>query len=174
MGDEMERRYTKAELLERMAAARGAVEAAIAGKDEATLTRPGADGWSAKDHLAHLTIWEGSLIALLEGRSRPVAMGIDDLPQEEEGGLETINAVLHERVKDRPLDRVLAEFRQSRQDLLAILDGFSDDDLYKPYSHYQPNHPPYNPDPVIGWIAGNTFGHDEEHLGWFEGLLREV
>jgi len=172
MGGEEERRYTKAELLERMAATRRVVEAAIAGKDEATLTRPGLDGWSVKDHLAHLTVWQRSLMALLEGRSRPAAMGIDDLTQEEESGFEEINEVLRERVKDQPLDRVLAEFRQSRADLLTVLDRLSDEDLYKPYSHFQPNDPPYNPDSVIGWIVGNTFGHEEEHLEWFEGLLR--
>jgi uncharacterized protein (TIGR03083 family) len=172
MTEDEERRLTKAELLERMAASRQVLESAIAGKDEATLTRPGADGWSAKDHLAHLTVWQRSLMALLEGRSRPAAMGIEDLTQEEESGFADVNAVLHDRFKDQPLDQVLAEFRQSRQDLLAILDRFSDDDLYKPYSHYQPHDPPYNPDPVIGWIIGNTFGHEEEHLEWFEGLLR--
>ncbi|HEY7035725.1 MAG TPA: DinB family protein [Thermomicrobiales bacterium] len=172
MSDEGERRYTKAELLERMAGTRRAVDAAIAGKSEAVMTRPGADGWSAKDHLAHLSAWQRSLIALLEGESRPAALGIEDLTQEEESGFAEINAVLHERTKDQPLDRVLAEFRQSRRDLLAVLDRLSDDDLYEPYSHYQPNDPPYNPDPVIGWIVGNTFGHEEEHLEWFEGLLR--
>jgi uncharacterized protein (TIGR03083 family) len=172
MSKDAERRHTKAELLERMADARAKVEEAIAGKSEAVLTRPGADGWSVKDHLAHLSAWQRSLIALLEGKSRPAAVGIDDLTQEEESGFEEINAVLHERTKDEPLDRVLAEFRKSRQDLLAVLDRMSDDDLYEPYSHFQPNDPPYNPDPVIGWIAGNTFGHEEEHFAWFEGLLR--
>jgi uncharacterized damage-inducible protein DinB len=173
MSEETEIRHTKAELLERMAGTRAEVEAAIAGKDAAVLTRPGADGWSVKDHLAHLTAWQRSLIALLEGTSRSEALGIDEVAQEEESGFVEVNALLHERVKDQPLDRVLAEFRQSRQDLLAVLHRFSDDDLYKPYSHYQPNDPPYNPDPVIGWIVGNTFGHEEEHLGWFAELLRD-
>jgi hypothetical protein len=171
MSDETERRYSKAELIERMAAVRSMVEAAIAGKDEAILTRPGADGWSAKDHLAHLTSWQESLMALLEGRSRAEALGVDEQTYKV-GGLDETNACLHERAKDQPLDRVLADFRRSRQDLLALLDRFSGEDLYKPYSHYQPNNQPYNPDPVIGWIAGNTFGHEEEHLGWFEELLR--
>jgi uncharacterized damage-inducible protein DinB len=171
MADARERRYTKAEVLERMALARQEVEAAIAGQSEAVLTRPGPDGWSVKDHLAHLSVWQRSLIALLEGGSRPAALGIDRVSQEEESGFAEINAVLHERTKDQPLAQVLAEFRQSRRDLLTVLDRMTDDDLYKPYSHYQPNDPPYNPDPVIGWIAGNTFGHEEEHLAWFAGLL---
>jgi uncharacterized damage-inducible protein DinB len=162
---------TKAELLARMAAARARIEAAIGGKSEAALTRPGADGWSAKDHLAHLSAWQRSLIALLEGRSRPAALGVEDVTQEEESGFEEINARLHARTKDQPLDEVLAEFRQSRQDLLAVLDRLTDEDLFKPYSHYQPNDPPYNPDPAIGWIVGNTYGHEIEHLEWFEGLL---
>jgi uncharacterized damage-inducible protein DinB len=153
-------------------AARAAIEAAIAGKSEAVLTRPGADGWSAKDHLAHLSAWQRSLIALLEGRSRPAALGVEDVTQEEESGFADINARLHERTKDQPLDQALAEFRRSRQDLLTVLDRMTDEDLSKPYSHYQPNDPPYNPDPVIGWIVGNTYGHEEEHLGWFEELLK--
>ena len=42
----------------------------------------------------------------------------------------------------------------------------SDDDLALPYSHYQPNDPPYNAEPVAGWVAGNTSEHYEEHIGW--------
>ena len=46
--------------------------------------------------------------------------------------------------------------------------------LYLPYSHYQPGAPPYNDQPVIGWIAGNTFGHYEEHIEWLHSLLAEL
>jgi hypothetical protein len=40
----------------------------------------------------------------------------------------------------------------------------SDEDLLRPYSHFQPNDPPFNPNPVWPWIVGNTFGHYEEHI----------
>ena len=40
------------------------------------------DGWTVKDHLAHLGAWESSLRGLIEGQDRLKAMGVHD-PVEE-------------------------------------------------------------------------------------------
>ena len=161
---------TKAELMERIDRARAALEDAIGGASTERLTAPGDDGWSVKDHLAHLAAWRHSLLALLEGRPRHAAMGVDRVTYET-AGEEGVNAFLYERDKDRPLDEVLAAFRGTHVQVLAALAPLSDLDLLRPYSHFQPDEPPFNPDPVVGWIEGNTFEHDEEHLGYIERLL---
>ena len=48
----------------------------------------------------------------------------------------------------------------------------SDADLRKPYSHFQPKDPEKK-GPVIGWVAGNTYEHYAEHIGWIDQLLKE-
>jgi hypothetical protein len=45
----------------------------------------------------------------------------------------------------------------------------SDEDLKRPYSHFQPDDPPYNPSPVWPWIVGNTFEHYAEHMEIIRG-----
>ena len=139
---------------------------------EAQLTTPGGpDGWSIKDHLAHVAAWEHSLLALLEGRDRAAAIGLDAATYAATD-TDGRNALIHERHKDRPLPDVLDYFRQTHDQLLAALAPLTDDDLHKPYSHYQPDDPPHNPDPVVYWIAGNTYGHYEEHAAAVRALAR--
>jgi hypothetical protein len=131
-----------------------------------------ADGWAVKDHLVHLTVWEQSLLALLQGRPRHEAMGMDEATFKA-NNVDGHNAFIYERNKDRPLRDVLAAFRQSHQQLLAELDKLTDADLLKPYSHYQPNDPPYNERPVLRWIVGDTYEHYVEHLTWIKALIEQ-
>ncbi len=151
-----------AELLARIGQSRAALEHLVAPLDEHRLSAPGGDGWSIKDHLAHLAVWQQSLLALLEGRDREAAIGIHTGDDDDAGDVDALNAVLHARRRDRPLPEVLAEFRRSQQQVLTALERLSDADLAKPYAHYQPEDDDQRP--VIGWIIGNTYGHEEEHL----------
>ena len=50
----------------------------------------------------------------------------------------------------------------------------TDEDLAKPYSHYQPHEPPFNERPVVLWVIGNTSDHYDEHITWLTALLKEV
>lgn len=160
-----------AELLERIGRAWAGLEQTIGEADQAHLTALGPPaGWSIKDHLAHLATWELSLIALLRGDSRAVAMGLDEAFHRS-ADLDTLNATIYERNKDRPLPDVLATLRQSHERLLAVLRGLDDDDLFKPYSHYQPHDPPYNAEPVIRWVVGNTYEHYRLHHARIRALL---
>jgi hypothetical protein len=134
------------------------------------MTRPGEGGWSAKDHLAHLAAWEGSLLALLNGTSRAAGAGVDEGVYEA-SGVEGVNQQIHERTKDRSFADVLAGLRRSHEQLRARLVSLSDDDLRKPYSHFQPGELPDSTDPVVGWIAGDTWEHYEEHLATIKQLL---
>lgn len=175
MTTQTEPRHTKAELLAKMDAAYTDLDNLLAPLSEQQLTTPGGpDGWSVKDHLTHLSAWHRSLIALLEGKDRTAALGLDEQAAhaaQAQEGFDPINDLIYRTYKDRPLAEVRSDFQATRQRVQDILGAMTDDDLYRPYSHYQPNDPPPNPNPVIGWIAGNTFGHVEEHLEWIKALL---
>src|ERR1700737_1457113 len=98
------------------------------------LTKVGAGGWAVKDHLAHIGAWEHSLLALIEGRDRPSAMGLTE-PSEEGDAINEAVRKLHEG--DTP-EEALGYFRDSHAQLIGALGKLSDADLEKPYSHYQP------------------------------------
>jgi hypothetical protein len=170
-----EPRHTKAELLAKIDTAYRELDGLTGPLSEQQMTTPGGpDGWSVKDHLTHLSAWHRSLIALLEGKDRTAALGLDEQAAREaeaQEGFDPINDLIYRAGKDRALAQVQADFRATRQRVLDILGAMTDEDLYRPYSHYQRNDPEHNPNPVIGWIAGNTFGHVEEHLEWIRALL---
>lgn len=170
---------TKAELLERMAVAAAAAETFITAHDEAALTRPlGESGWSAKDYIGHLRDWEYSLVALLQKEARYEAMGLTkELAASRD--FDAQNDVLHQKHKDRPLADVLADFRNTHQQLLRLLAPLNDEDLHRPYIHYQPDAEEvatgdYINNPIMGWLVGDTYGHYAEHILDVNRILREA
>ena len=128
--------------------------------------QPIGDGWSAKVHRAHLTAWETSLLALLQRKNRGDEMGI---PRDvwDEHDTDAINQIIAERSVARPLSEIEAESEQVHAELLAHLQGMSQEDLEKPYSHYQPDAADRD-QVVVGWVHGNTWDHYDEHIGWLE------
>src|SRR5437016_14091844 len=92
------------------------------------LTTPGRDGWSTKDHLAHVAAWNLSLVALLEGRDRDAALGVWNVPSE----VDAVNDLLHRRYLDLVLDEVRALQLGSRQMVRGALAPLTDADLSRP------------------------------------------
>jgi uncharacterized protein (TIGR03083 family) len=140
----------------------------VGGLDAEALHAPVADGWTVKDHLSHLSAWEESLLALLEGRDRAGAMGA---PGMEDDGADAINAVVWEQRRGDSPAEVLARLRETHGRLMARLGRLSDGDFSRPYSYFQPDAADEQR-PVSDWIAGNTWEHYEEHLGWLREALR--
>lgn len=137
-------------------------------QDAGGLMEVGADGWAVKDHLAHVAAWEHSLLALIEGRDRPSGMGLTE-PLEE---IDAVNEAIRKlHAGDTPVE-ALGYFRDSHVQLTAALENMSDDDLQKPYSHYQPADPDEKR-PVVTWVGGNTYEHYAEHIEWINQLLSE-
>ena len=144
----------------------------------------GADGWTVKDHLAHVAAWEHSLIGLIEGRDRLSAMGVVRPVEKEtiaiyvyaaEGvrdSTDVINAAVQKLHSNETPEQVLRYFRESHATLITALGKLSDMDLKKPYGHYQPNDAEVT-QPVSDWVAGNTYEHYAEHIGWINQLKSE-
>lgn len=131
------------------------------------------DGWSIKDHVAHMTAWENSVIAVLTGKPRHIGLGVPEVVYAS-NNLDAINKVIFEAHKDDPTHVVFPAFHQTHHQLLDLLDGMSDEDLNQPYSHYLPNEKTTGGHlPVINVVYGNTIHHFKEHLGWIVALLAE-
>ncbi len=110
--------------------------------------------WTVKDILAHIAVWHGRLITLLfqleQGR-RPRDLELS------EAEVDALNERFYQEQKDRPLERVLADFHGTYQQLLKRLERLSEEDLT------QPGRFPGLAEPLWKLIAADTFEHDAEH-----------
>lgn len=128
-------------------------------------------GWSAADHLAHISAWEASLLALLNGANRQEAQGLSaDAPHDETA----INALLQRRSQTTPLSTILVNLFLVHTELLSRLVSMTDAELQLPYSHYQPNDPPHTAEPVVSWVVGNTISHYHDHTRWIRTILQQA
>lgn len=163
---------TVAELLEKIRSDRSALEALIGQLSETQLLTPAADtGWSVKDQMAHIAIWESGIDSLLQGQSRFGTMGLDEADVETHD-TDGLNDILIERSRRQSLAEVVSFFSDVHRQLMATLGALADEDLLKPYGYYQPDQSgDFTDRPVINWIAGNTYEHYAEHYPLIKKLL---
>lgn len=126
-----------------------------------------AQGWTVKDHLIHLAVWEDSLTALLEGKSRAEALGVDDVVWQSHD-VDAMNAVIQKAHQSMPLNEVVATLGRSHDRMVAQIETLTDDDLMRPHRDFQPDST--RDEPVIGWIVGNSFEHFADHMAWMQAI----
>jgi hypothetical protein len=162
----------KASLLEAIHRHRAELEATILPLSDDQLSAAPAGSWTICDVLAHLTAWEQSMVALLQGRPRHEGLGVNKATYDRHD-VDAINLEIYNSTHDRSVDEVMNSFRTSHLQLLDVLDGLTDEDLQQPYSHYLPDEPgEESGDPIIGWVEGNTWHHYAEHLPTIRELVR--
>jgi hypothetical protein len=113
--------------------------------------------WTVKDIIAHVTAWEQRLLSWLEAAARgeaptnadPIACGQE---------VDTWNARVHARNKDRPLAEIRAEAQRTHRDLVRMLVGIPSDPNNPWWSLWPPDLTPWDV------IAANTYDHYPEHL----------
>jgi uncharacterized protein (TIGR03083 family) len=140
----MPRPTSKDDLLTAIDQERSALEELLETLTPAQMTEPGLVGdWSAKDVLAHLFEWEQMVLgwhqAGLRGETPELpAPGFkwSQTPQ--------LNQQIYEKHRERPLDEVLELFRASHQEILATIQGLSNEELFTS-GHY-------------AWTKKNTLG----------------
>lgn len=166
MSDEIQ--VTPAELVRRMQQGWDEFQAYLKTLTVEQMTLPtDAAGWTVKDHLMHLAVWEDGIYALLRRQSRPERMGLDAKTWES-GDYDRMNAVIQQRHHDKSLEDVLNSFQESHRRLVDHLQTLADADLMRPYRDYAPNSTTDRP--VYAYIVGNTYGHYEEHLPWIDAI----
>src|SRR5690349_16666891 len=100
----------KAELLAKTRASWDKLNAYVATLNDKQLTQlTDAAGWTVKDHLIHLAVWEDGVWALLNKKSRPAQMGVDEATWKR-WKFDEINAVIQKLHKDK----TWAEVEQKR------------------------------------------------------------
>lgn len=130
------------------------------------------DGWSVKDHLAHINAWENMTIGWTEASLRGenvqrYAPGFTYSNDDEaESVMHRLNDHLYEQNRERSWDEVIREFRRTHQRILDRVKALSEQDIFDPnrFAWRQGN-------PLIGLLEGNTYGHYREHIGWIQARL---
>jgi len=159
---------TRAELMERVAPARAALEQCLRGVSDAQLSAPGAEGWSVKDHLIHLATWERMLVAHLRDGNDYVVVDLTQ-PTYEALGLDALNAHIYERERHRSAAQALAEFHAAHAEIVAFLEGLPEATFAAPY---WPDEPTGRS--VMEKAVGDTHRHDLEHRTWILQVLATV
>ena len=158
---------TKSELLDRITAERARLDALLEPLSGEQLARPGVEGdLSIKDLMAHIAWWERRMLTVLEFAAR--GERAPSLAREDEGDtwLDRVNAEVFARSQGRSLDEVRAEYRQSFEETIAAIQGYSEAELFDPEGLGRTiGHP------ALDVIAGNTYGHYEEHISSIRAWL---
>lgn len=156
------------EVVARMVGARAELDGVLGRLSPEQLSTPGPEGWAIKDHLVHLEVWARATTDLLEGRLEYPRLGVADYAEFKASTIDGINTRIYEENRFRSLEDVLAGFRQSHERFVERVRAMSDADLQRPYRSFVPDERPDGDDPILDWIAADSYEHDEEHLGWIK------
>jgi len=133
-----------------------------------------SQGWTVKDHIAHLTAWERSILALLQGKERCQGLRVDEevyLSRDDD----RINDQIYQRGKSRSLESIIDQSREVHAELLASVEGLTDADLQRPVRSFLPKDSRDDDDRrIVDLIYANTAEHYGEHLGWIKALTRDT
>ncbi len=159
---------TKSEYLFGLDAGWNDLRAFITGLTETQLTGlADGGGWTVKDHLMHLVVWEDSVEALLARLPRWDRLGVDHALWSTKDW-DRMNAVIFERYQAVPSADVLVTAAEVHQRLLSRIETLTDDDLARPYCEYQPD--TTYAEPVMGAVIAATYAHYAEHRPWMEQI----
>ncbi len=154
---------TPAELIAALTESRQRLEAALAGLSVAQLTQPGAmDDWTVKDLLSHLTAWEAETVTHIARSKR--GLKPRGLPQTD-AAVDQMNDKLYRENRDRPLDRVLADWRGVRKQMIRQAEALTEKDLGATPAWLKGRS-------LLAFILEDTIEHEAEHLPQIEAWKR--
>ena len=150
----MAKQTSKAQLLKDIHTERRRLEKTLATLGAAQMVREGAVGtWSVKDVLAHLAAWEKLFLAWyqagLQGSdpvTLPVGMG--------KRAIDALNQQIYTQNQGRGLQEVLAEFQASYRQILAVIEGIPESDMFDRRRFNWTGELA-----LVDYIAGNTCNH---------------
>jgi hypothetical protein len=159
----------KTELMTRIHHEWHALQQAIAQLNPAQMNELDPGGWSIKDNLAHLTVWE-TVMRLSHLQNRPTYETLQiDRQTFEQLDEDELNQVLFQRHHTRSVADVLAELERTHAQVLTDLEQLSYNELMQPR---YPDDPEARP--LLGWVIGNTYEHYQEHRITIQKFIEQI
>ena len=148
----------KQDLIQRIRDERDGFGTLLSNLSEAEMVIPlKGDGWSVKDHVAHIVVWEKRLVEWLNVIERgevpqqlPPGMTWDDLDR--------WNEQTFEENRKRELNEVLADFNRFAEEVVQVVEAAPEDLLMGADSLTW-----RSGSPLWEMVAANTFWHYPEH-----------
>jgi uncharacterized damage-inducible protein DinB len=137
---------SKEGLLQQFQQTRAEILAAIQGLSDAHMTETSIDGWSVKDHLAHIAVWDD----LRAGEVTRISAGYASVWRMTDAQDDAYNEMCYALRKELSLDQVRWEFATTRQRLLDAITAATARGL----------------DASLYGEAGLASRHEVEHAGW--------
>jgi len=129
-------------------------------------------GWSLKDHVAHLAVWEDSIVILFRG-GRHEALGIAE-PFYAAAGFDEINEVIRVRLEGTALQEAIQDLEAAHRPLMGHLAALRDADLNAKAREFFPQLPRNDDRLLTSLIWANTGRHFTEHLEWMRALVERA
>jgi hypothetical protein len=131
------------------------------------MTEPGVAGdWSVKDVLAHLAVWSSRAVTVMFQAERG---GKLQVPQYTSPDWAELNAKDYDAQKDRPLDRILADYHGVHSQLIKRLQAWPDE----PALFDSRRFPVLKGESLGAWVRSNSAEHDAEHREQIEAWLKK-
>ena len=127
-------------------------------------------GWSVKDHVTHLAVWEDSVAILFRGSRRHEALGIEEIFYTTRT-FDEINDVIRVRLEGSALQEASRNLEGAHRQLMGHLRTLRDADLNAKAREFFPQAPRNDDRPLTSLIWDNTGGHFTEHLEWMRDLV---
>jgi hypothetical protein len=163
-------RSEREELLDDIRASRAELEAILEQVSDEQMTNAlDEGGWSIKDHLAHVAVWQRHGLALITSQPAHEAFGLDEKTYSQ-SSIDEINAVVHVQNKDRPLAEVLNDFRQTHDEVLTTIGRMDEGHLQ---SEIQPSGFTTKHRTIMELARGHFAGHDGDHVDAITALANQ-
>jgi len=120
-------------------------------------------GWSVKDHVTHLAVWEDSVVILFRGGRRHEALGIQE-PFYTAGNLNEINEVIKVHLEGTTLQEAIRNLEGAHRQIVGHLGTLHDADLNANAREFFPQTPRNDDRPLASLIWDSTGRHFTEHL----------
>jgi hypothetical protein len=157
----------KNELISQIKNERQQLDETLSNVTSDAMTVPGVSGdWSVKDILAHLAVWYSRAVTALFQAERGTRL---QRPQSSMPDWSDVNARDYESQKDRPLDRILADYHGSHAQLIKRLEAWKDEAVLFDKRRF-PELEGYS---LADYVWSDSGEHDAEHRAQIEPWLQK-
>lgn len=127
-------------------------------------------GWTALDHLAHVSAWERTALFPMLGRPRHEGAGVtaDEFALE----FDPLNEIIRGQTAGQPRQQVIDDANRWHRQLVETMRNATPGELQKTAREFDPDgRDATDPRSILDIAEGNTTGHYLEHDGYIRKIL---